>query len=212
MAVDFNTFMQRQAFGGVQPMQTPTGQASPVAPNANPASDRNQRLGLMLFALGGALRGDEDFVQKTIQIQQMQEGKKKEQAEQEKYDDFVRKLPDGTFKDLALAVGKQGLNQLLFEKYKSEQPKEKNVGDFRAEILGKIQRGETLTSTDQKVLDVIQDTDPIEIAMRSTLGGMGLGMDTTIENTNVINTQEEYDNLPDKAVYTFRGIEYVKGE
>ncbi len=53
----------------------------------------------------------------------MQEGKKKEQAEQEKYDDFVRKLPDGTFKDLALAVGKQGLNQLLFEKYKSEQPK-----------------------------------------------------------------------------------------
>tara|TARA_R100000664_G_C2683148_1_gene90297 strand:- start:86 stop:685 length:600 start_codon:yes stop_codon:yes gene_type:complete len=123
MAVDFNTFMQRQAFGGVQPMQTPTGQASPVAPNANAASDRNQRLGLMLFALGGALRGDEDFVQKTIQIQQMQEGKKKEQAEQEKYDDFVRKLPDGTFKDLALAVGKQGLNQLLFEKYKSEQPK-----------------------------------------------------------------------------------------
>ena len=123
MAVDFNTFMQRQAFGGVQPMQTPTGQASPVAPNANAASDRNQRLGLMLFALGGALRGDEDFVQKTIQIQQMQEGKKKEQAEQEKYDDFVRKLPDGTFKDLALAVGKQGLNKLLFEKYKSEQPK-----------------------------------------------------------------------------------------
>jgi len=123
MAVDFNTFMQRQAFGGVQPMQTPTGQASPVAPNANAASDRNQRLGLMLFALGGALRGDEDFVQKTIKIQQMQEGKKKEQAEQEKYDDFVRKLPDGTFKDLALAVGKQGLNQLLFEKYKSEQPK-----------------------------------------------------------------------------------------
>lgn len=123
MAVDFNTFMQRQAFGGVQPMQTPTGQASPVAPNANAASDKNQRLGLMLFALGGALRGDEDFVQKTIQIQQMQEGKKKEQAEQEKYDDFVRKLPDGTFKDLALAVGKQGLNQLLFEKYKSEQPK-----------------------------------------------------------------------------------------
>jgi len=92
MAVDFNTFMQRQAFGGVQPMQTPTGQASPVAPNANAASDRNQRLGLMLFALGGALRGDEDFVQKTIQIQQMQEGKKKEKEQKEAWEKALKNL------------------------------------------------------------------------------------------------------------------------
>jgi len=42
-------------------------------------SDKNQKLGMMLYALGGALRGDKDFVQNTLALQQMQEGKKKQE-------------------------------------------------------------------------------------------------------------------------------------
>ena len=43
-------------------------------------ADKNQQLGLMLHALGGALRGDKNFVQNTMAIQTMQEGKAKEKA------------------------------------------------------------------------------------------------------------------------------------
>lgn len=43
-------------------------------------SDKNQKLGMMLYALGGALRGDKNFVQNTLALQEMQEGKAKEKA------------------------------------------------------------------------------------------------------------------------------------
>lgn len=42
-------------------------------------SDKNQKLGLMLYALGGALKGDKNFVQNTLALEQMQEGKKKKE-------------------------------------------------------------------------------------------------------------------------------------
>lgn len=43
-------------------------------------ADKNQQLGMMLYALGGALKGDKNFVQNTMALQQMQEGKAKEKA------------------------------------------------------------------------------------------------------------------------------------
>ena len=43
-------------------------------------SDKNQKLGMMLYALGGALKGDKNFVQNTLALQEMQEGKAKEKA------------------------------------------------------------------------------------------------------------------------------------
>ena len=42
-------------------------------------SDKNQKLGMMLYALGGALKGDKNFVQNTLALEQMQEGKKKKE-------------------------------------------------------------------------------------------------------------------------------------
>ena len=41
---------------------------------------KNQRLATLLYALGGALKGDKNFVQNTMAIQEMQEGKAKEKA------------------------------------------------------------------------------------------------------------------------------------
>jgi hypothetical protein len=46
---------------------------------ANIKSDKNQKLGMMLYALGGALKGDKNFVQNTLALEQMQEGKKKKE-------------------------------------------------------------------------------------------------------------------------------------
>lgn len=61
--------------GGVQPMQSPMGMP-PVGSEAKDA--KSQKLAMMLYALGGALKGDKDFVQNTLALQNMQEGKKKQ--------------------------------------------------------------------------------------------------------------------------------------
>ena len=53
---------------------------------------------------------------------------------------------------------------------KSFEPKKITPSDYKAEILGKIQRGEALTPEDQRVLDILQRTDPIDIAIRQYAG------------------------------------------
>jgi hypothetical protein len=53
---------------------------------------------------------------------------------------------------------------------KSFEPKSITPSDYKAEILGKIQRGEALTPEDQRVLDILQRTDPIDIAIRQYAG------------------------------------------
>jgi len=58
-----------------QPQQTP-----------NPMGDgKNDKLALMLYALGGALKGDKNFMQNTLALQQMQEGKKKQKELEENW-------------------------------------------------------------------------------------------------------------------------------
>ena len=128
MAIDSLVNMQ-QMFGSPTPdpvgqsLQAGLGQQRAQISNniAQDKSDKNQKLGLMLYALGGALKGDENFVQNTIKIQQMQEGKKKEKAKKAKYDDFIKGLPEGSFKDLSKAMGYEKLDQLLLERYKGDE-------------------------------------------------------------------------------------------
>jgi len=128
MAIDSLVNMQ-QMFGSPTPdpvgqrLQAGLGQQRAQISNniAQDKSDRNQKLGLMLYALGGALKGDQNFVENTIKIQQMQEGKKKEKAKKAKYDDFIKSLPEGSFKDLSKAMGYEKLDQLLLERYKGDE-------------------------------------------------------------------------------------------
>jgi hypothetical protein len=101
MAYDFTN-----PFGMVQSqpsLNLPTGLISTTPQQKlNPmAVGKNETLALMLNALGGALRGDEDFIQNTLQLQQMQEGKRKaaeRKAKQEKLEKdreaFIKNNPD----------------------------------------------------------------------------------------------------------------------
>lgn len=120
-----NLLDMQKILGGIEQQYpvTPPTQPSAPTPTVDPKAGKNQKLAMMLYALGGALKGDKNFVQNTLQLQQMQEGKKKEKAKKEKYDDFMKKLPEGSFKDLAQAMGPDKLDQLLLERYKAEQPK-----------------------------------------------------------------------------------------
>jgi len=105
---------------------------------------KNQKLSLMLYALGGALKGDKDFVQNTLALQQMQEGKKKQEAQKKKYEEFLAKLPEGSFKDLATTLGPSKLDDLLLERYKAEQPKEidpsKAIKAEEFKVLNKLEQ------------------------------------------------------------------------
>ena len=69
---------------------TTTGSAV-NASNAGNAG-KNKQLALMLYALGGALKGDKNFVQNTMKLQQMQEGKKKEEEMKENWDKALGKI------------------------------------------------------------------------------------------------------------------------
>jgi len=121
-----NLLNMQQIMGGIQQQYpvTPPTQPSAPTPTVDPKAGRNQQLGLMLYALGGALKGDKNFVQNTLQLQQMQEGKKKEEERKKNYQEFLAKLnPESPFYDLSKAMGYENLDKLLLERYKAEQPK-----------------------------------------------------------------------------------------
>lgn len=81
-----------------QPQQTP-----------NPmGGGKNDKLALMLYALGGALKGDKNFVQNTMQLQNIQDAKKREKEMKENWQKALGNLEgsiDPTLLELAKIVG-----------------------------------------------------------------------------------------------------------
>ncbi len=80
-------------------------------------------LGTMLFALGGALRGDKDFVAKAIQLKEMKESKEKKNKQEEAWKSWkennLDSIPD-SFKSLVdIMDAEQGINLAV----KTLQPK-----------------------------------------------------------------------------------------
>ena len=180
---------------------SPGGQPQ-VAPNFNPQinkkqlatdvqvnkdiikADKNQQLGLMLHALGGALRGDENFVQNTMAIQTMQEGKKKKEERTKNYKEFLETLdPKSPFYSLAKTMGADKLDQLLMEKFKADTrvPKKKTASDYVADIMAKVQNvpGYVMTEEDKRILQVSRKADPatmmIEDITAGAIAGSGIG-------------------------------------
>ena len=95
MAFDF-----KNPFGLVQSqpsLNLPTGliQTSPQKKLNPMAGDKNDKLALMLHALGGALRGDQGYIQNTLQLQQMQENKRKEAKRRADIEAFLN-TPEGS--------------------------------------------------------------------------------------------------------------------
>ncbi len=120
---------------------TTTGSAV-NASNAGNAG-KNKQLALMLYALGGALKGDKNFVQNTMKLQQMQEGKKKQEEKKKNYQEFIKTIPEESpFYDLAKTMGPENLDKLLIERYKAEQPKQvdasKAIKQEELNVLNKL--------------------------------------------------------------------------
>ena len=64
---------------------TPPTQKPTIGNKNQPISNKNQQLGLMLHALGGALRGDKNFVENTMQLRNIQDAKKREKEMKENW-------------------------------------------------------------------------------------------------------------------------------
>jgi len=200
---------------------TVPSQQTPITSQSQQTSNpmgggKNDKLALMLYALGGALQGDKNFMQNTLALQQMQEGKKKEEQQKKNYQEFLKTInPDSPFYDLAKSIGHEGLPKLLLERYKAET-KVPTQAEQKARILSKVQRGERLSEEDQKILDIIQSTDPIEIAVRRGLGDFASpDVDVNDVPENFKGTAEQWDalkkanpNFDDKSLIDFFNTRY----
>ena len=107
---------------GSQPQVAPTFNpqintqqlAANVQTNQDAAkSAKNQKLSLMFYALSGALKGDKNFMQNTLALQAMQEGKKKEEERKKRYDEMMEKMdPNSPLYEFAKVMGSDGVDKV----------------------------------------------------------------------------------------------------
>ena len=135
------------------PEPTPVPQPQPQ-PTVTSKSERNQQLGLMLYALGGALKGDKNFVENTIQIQQMQESKKKKKAQKEAWEEAKVELSESNpslSKVMDVMTPEQGID--FYIKYLT--PEKESVGEIKAGLVSKVLKGEKLTKQEFNALTTL---------------------------------------------------------
>jgi len=191
-------------------------QAKPTTQTETKPNKMNKsNLNTLLFALGGALRGDKDFVAKAIQLKEMKASKEKKNKQEEAWKSWkennLDSIPD-TFKSLVnIMDAEQGINLAVKT---LEPPKPKTQSEYAADILNKIRTipGYQLTEEDELVLQVLRKADPLT----RTIEGIGAESISQVKpNAGVIKTittQAEYDALADGEEYITNGIRYKKGE
>ena len=196
-------------------------QAKPTTQTETKPNKMNKsNLNTLLFALGGALRGDKDFVAKAIQLKEMKASKEKKNQQEEAWktwkENNLDSIPD-SFKSLVdIMDADQGINLVVKT---LEPPKPKTQSEYAADILNKIRTipNYQLTPEDELVLQVLRKADPqtrtIEDISAEAIRLQG--MQPTQPNAGVIKTittQAEYDALADGEEYITNGIRYKKGE
>jgi len=94
--------------------------------------------------------------------------------------------------------------------------KTKTKSDYVVGILEKIQDdpGYVLTTSDQRILDTISDTDPMKSFLRNRLNEMQTSKFSN-ENNNqsglvTVTTKEQYDALPSGTLFIEDGKQYRK--
>lgn len=97
-------------------------------------------------------------------------------------------------------------------------PPKKTKSDYVVEILEKMRNNPDyeLTNTDQRILDTISSTDPLDIYAREIRKNQVSKMNPQVPNISTgpvtVTTQKEFDDLPTGTTYIYNGTEYVKGK
>ena len=164
------------------PGSQPINPLSPtVNPLINPQIDRkqlagdvadvkdakNQKLAMMLYALGGALKGDKNFVQNTMALQEMQEGKAKQKARIETLrktvtnPEFAAKYPWA--KDMYDLAGADALSPIVSGIASSYKPTTDSVERFSVFSKSAGRPISSVLKTDAKTISEIQADPDLQI-------------------------------------------------
>jgi hypothetical protein len=111
---------------------TPQPPQPPKAPNPMGAS-KNDKLGMMLYALGGALRGDKNFVENTMQLQNIQDAKKREKEQKDNWKKALGNLEGSvnpTLIELAKVVGPEKGAGLVASGIGTSKPETAGMQDY----------------------------------------------------------------------------------
>ena len=110
-------------------------------------------------------------------------------------------------------------SRVLGDVVKPEPKTKKTKSDFVVDVLTKIQKDPTygtkenpLTVEDQNILDIISNTDPMEILKREMAKKMKTGFPNNTNQPITITTQDEFDKLEKGTKYIYNGTEYIKGQ
>jgi hypothetical protein len=137
-------------------------QLNAFAPTPAPTNNKNDRMAYLLYALGGALKGDKNFVQNTLALQEMQEGKAKEKA---RIDALRKAVTDPEFaakypwaKDMYNLAGADALSPIVSGIASSYKPTTASAERFSfVDITTGLPAGTVLKSDTQKIAQIESD-------------------------------------------------------
>jgi len=187
--------------GAMQPMQSPIGM-----PPIDDKAAKNQQLGMMLYALGGALKGDKNFVQNTMAIQNMQEGKKKEEERKKRFNEAIEKMdPNSPLYKFATKVGSGGMDKIAEAEFDlaTRVPKEDNIADYKAYLAKKYKEGTPLTAQDRELESFVFNLSSFERYARGSGAGSSEGQDES--NPISVSNYEDAEAYPKGTWVNFNG-------
>lgn len=187
--------------GAMQPMQSPIGM-----PPIDDKASKNQKLGMMLYALGGALRGDKDFVQNTLALQEMQEGKKKEEERKRRYNEMIAKMdPESPLYQFSKIIGSEGVDKIAEAQFElaTREPEEDTIADYKAYLGKKKKEGIPLTKEDKDLEAYVLNLSSFERYARD-IGDDDQGNSET--NPIILNSEEEAESYPKGTWVNVRGF------
>jgi hypothetical protein len=208
--------------GGMQPLQSPIGMP-PVGSEAKDA--KSQKLAMMLYALGGALKGDKNFVQNTLAIQNMQEGKKKEEERKKRFNEAIEKMdPNSPLYKFATKVGSEGMDKIAEAEFDLEtrQPLDasKQIKQEELRVIRKLEmlNGDIgqLSGYEKNIYDNYVkgggNINPLNLAMAGLIGNNSYGMTPSPSGGNTNYTRTGKTTPDGKEIVLMNGKEYVLAE
>ena len=208
--------------GGMQPLQSPIGMP-PVGSEAKDA--KSQKLAMMLYALGGALKGDKNFVQNTLALQAMQEGKKKEEERKKRFNEAIEKMdPNSPLYKFATKVGSEGMDKIAEAEFDLEtrQPLDasKQIKQEELRVIRKLEmlNGDIgqLSGYEKNIYDNYVkgggNINPLNLAMAGLIGNNSYGMTPSPSGGNTNYTRTGKTTPDGKEIVLMNGKEYVLAE
>lgn len=171
-------------------------------------ANKNQQLGMMLYALGGALKGDKNFVQNTMALEQMQEGKKKKEERNRLLKQFAQdpankqKMP--WLEDVYTLLGDKAADTIADNIVKSYSPISDDSTEFERNTsrLLKLDSLETLTPTQLTEKNILEQkiygqSEPIPF-----YNSEGLNVATIDSVEYAKDPKKVLDEMESKGLYT----------